>query len=300
MSVVTVNRVQNVYRTPVYDTAQTFDTYSLNDIFDEKEANLPLYAQQEAYDTVHIGHMFLVPKCTLSVLIPVRNAESFLPTALRSLFAQDCQDVFEIIIIDDGSEDDTLRVAQEFMAEQQVPIRLVSNKGVGVGAALNTGLSNCRGDFIGRMDADDICSPTRFRKQLDYMRQSSQVFALGGNAYVFSEGEASYSVDAWASATKGLKRIDTVAEPWKVEWESYYCCAMIHPTVVMDRAKLLSLGGYSETSKAEDYDLWLRALCNGYKLENLSGEPLLMLRKHCDNASTKVDPRTVSVETGTV
>ena len=299
MSVVTINRVQETYKTPVYESNTATDVDTLNSKIGQEEMDIPRYAQEKVFDTVHIGELFLTMKYTLSVLIPVRDAERYLSFALRSVMAQDLGEPYEIIIINDRSQDSTLEVAQRFIDTEGFPIRLVENRGTGVGAALNTGLAYCSGDFVARMDADDISAPSRFTKQIEHLRKHKKLFALGTAAYSFTEGEVGSVVDCWEVPKDGMKVIKLETESWKVEWESYFRCAVIHPTVVMDRAKLLLLGGYSETSKAEDYDLWLRALTRGYLIANLSGEPLLLLRKHHSNASkTSIDPRKLSIETG--
>src|SRR5438105_9555149 len=90
----------------------------------------------------------------ISVCMPVYNAEAYLADAAGSVLSQTCGD-FEFIIIDDGSEDSSLEILQE-LARGDSRVRLYSRPNTGYARALNEALSHARGEFIARMDADDV------------------------------------------------------------------------------------------------------------------------------------------------
>ncbi|MCK4806384.1 MAG: glycosyltransferase family 2 protein [Candidatus Aegiribacteria sp.] len=99
----------------------------------------------------------------VSVLLPFRNAEQYFNEALVSITEQTFTD-FEAVLINDGSEDSSLRIAEEWCLKDSRFI-LVNNVGSGLVDALNTGLERCSGTWIARMDADDISLPDRIEKQ---------------------------------------------------------------------------------------------------------------------------------------
>src|SRR5437879_10672349 len=99
----------------------------------------------------------------VSVLIPAFNAETTLGAALRSVQRQSERD-WECVLVDDGSTDGTWRVAQTF-AGRDARFRVVRTPHVGIGAALNVGLDQCRGELVARLDADDLMSRRRVARQ---------------------------------------------------------------------------------------------------------------------------------------
>src|ERR1700722_3648940 len=105
--------------------------------------------------------MTLAP--TVSVVMAVYNGEKYLREAVESGLARGFRD-FEFIIIDDGSTDRSLTILEGY-AHADLRIRLLSRPNRGLTASLNEGLELARGDFVARMDCDDICLPDRFEKQ---------------------------------------------------------------------------------------------------------------------------------------
>src|SRR3954447_7753370 len=104
------------------------------------------------------------PAPTVSVLMPCYNAERFLPEAIQSILDQTFRD-FEFVIVDDGSTDNTRNVLRMF-AEGDDRIRVIDNDHGGISGALNRGIQECRGEWIARMDGDDIALPDRLEKQI--------------------------------------------------------------------------------------------------------------------------------------
>src|SRR4051794_13726774 len=101
----------------------------------------------------------------ISVLMPAYNVANFIGEAIRSILNQSFKD-FEFIIINDGSTDETESIIQSFSDSR---IILVTQENKGVAAALNSGLSIAKSNYIARFDADDICYPHRLAKQYQFM-----------------------------------------------------------------------------------------------------------------------------------
>lgn len=197
-----------------------------------------------------------MPTPEISVLVPVRNGGTFLEGALRSILSQSYED-FELVVVDDHSTDDTQRRVRSL---DDPRIRLIENPGeAGFSPALNTGLEHVRGNYVARMDADDISLPYRLACQLEYMERNTDVSLLGTEiAYIDSDERVRPDVT--------IRPI----LPGHVRWALRFYCCLAHPTVMARRGVLQDLGGFDRrTFPAEDHDLWLRALEAGHRLANL-------------------------------
>jgi glycosyltransferase involved in cell wall biosynthesis len=106
---------------------------------------------------------------TVSVVMPSRNAEPWVREAIRSVLAQSFTD-FELIVVDDGSEDATVEIVR---ALKDSRIRILEGARVGFVKALNRGFRDARGEWIARMDADDVCHPDRLAAQIGFLRQTA-------------------------------------------------------------------------------------------------------------------------------
>ena len=103
----------------------------------------------------------------ISVVTPVYNAGRYLRPAVESILVQTFRD-FELIVVDDGSKDDSLAVLREYEANDH-RVRIITRPNTGIVGALNDGLAAARGEFIARMDSDDLSTPERFEKQIAYL-----------------------------------------------------------------------------------------------------------------------------------
>src|SRR4051812_38318159 len=112
----------------------------------------------------------------VSVLMPVYNAGRYLAEAVDSVLTQSFRD-FEFVIVDDGSTDGSAAMLDDY-ARQDSRVKLVRRPNTGIVGALNDGLRECRGEFVARMDADDVSLPERFEKQVAYLREHHEVVAL--------------------------------------------------------------------------------------------------------------------------
>jgi hypothetical protein len=209
----------------------------------------------------------------VSVVLPVYNSEPYLAEALDSILRQTFDD-FELIAVYDASTDNSRRRLED-AARRDARVSVVAGPGRGLVDALNLGLARARGEFIARMDADDVSQPTRFARQVDYLRANPQIAVVGS---------AITLIDA---AGKVIREIDYPSTPAEVDrFLIETGSALAHPAVMARRDAMLSVGGYrSLFQHAEDYDLWLR-LAEGYSLANLP-ERLLRYRHHDTKGSLR-------------
>jgi glycosyltransferase involved in cell wall biosynthesis len=207
------------------------------------------------------------PKIT--VLMPVYNGERHLSEAIDSILVQTYRD-YEFLIIDDGSNDQTLEIIKKFNDSR---IRLIQNRSnIGIIKTLNKGIGESRGKYIARMDADDISLPERFRLQIEFLETEPQVALVGGQfSYIDNDGKI------FAHEKVPLNN-DTLQKQLLKK------CCFSHPTVMIKTSVLKEVGGYNiKAHYAEDYELWLR-IAENYQVANLK-ESILLYRVHPNQIS---------------
>ena len=204
---------------------------------------------------------------TISVVMPVYNTEAFLAPAIESILKQTYDD-FEFIILDDATTDRSVTIIQQF-AESDDRIRFFPLEHRGYVSLLRRGLNHCRGEFVARMDSDDISMPDRFDKQIAYLRGHPEVVAVGSRVVL---------IDPYGSRVEKPAHKTEHAEI-EAELLNGVGWALVHPTVMMRREPLMKVGGYREDlAVSEDLDLFLR-LAEVGKLANLP-DVLLQYRQH--------------------
>ena len=202
----------------------------------------------------------------VSVLLPVWNAEPFLETAIDSILRQTFPS-FELIVIDDGSTDASAAIAER-CARGDARLRVVRRSHEGLSASLNLGLAAARGEYVARMDADDISVLDRLRKQVAHLDARPACVAVGAWIEVIDE----------AGRHLGLKTYVTRHDEIRAALLRGIS-PMAHPTVVARRDALRAMAGYdARRYPSEDFDLWCRLVERG-QLANL-GEVLLQHRRH--------------------
>lgn len=186
----------------------------------------------------------------LTVLMPVYNAEKYLKEAIESILNQTFRD-FELLIIDDGSQDSSVQIIQSFSDKR---IRLVTNeKNLGISATLNKGIELSATELIARMDADDISYPDRLKLQYEYFQQHPETALLSTSVHVVSD-------------KKAILEIFEVDKNY-IYYNINFICPIYHPTVMYRRSVIMESGGYT-VPYSEDYDLWWR-LSHKYKIDHL-------------------------------
>lgn len=200
----------------------------------------------------------------ISVLMPAYNAQQYLREAVASILNQTERD-FELILVNDGSTDETHSIAQE-LSSVDSRIRYFSQDNRGVVAALNRGLELCKGDFIARMDADDVSHPRRLEQQLALLRANPDVIICGSDALVLGR----------AGSRIRKPRSDRACRACLLVFPCF-----VHPSVMFRRSVVdRGLRYRADFQYAEDYDLWVRIGELG-KMRNIR-QPLLSYRLHAD------------------
>ncbi|MDK2932820.1 MAG: hypothetical protein PWP27_630 [Clostridiales bacterium] len=214
----------------------------------------------------------------VSVLMPVFNGEKYLKESIESILNQTYNN-FEFIIINDGSTDNSLHIINEY-AKKDNRIVVISRKNKGLVYSLNEGLAIAKGEYVARMDCDDVSMPERFGKQVQYMEQNREVSIIGTFIQTFGilDEQIKTKYERWFNFKFDTKNIEEIF---------LKRCVICHPSVMMRKKVLQDLNGYSYRYKcAEDYDLWLRAIKKGYKLAQLE-EKLIKYRVHTESKSYK-------------
>jgi glycosyltransferase involved in cell wall biosynthesis len=204
----------------------------------------------------------------ISVIMPAYNAERYVEEAVRSILDQSFTD-FEFLIVDDGSTDGTGAILDQ-LAREDPRIRVIHRVNGGLVSALNLLVSEARGEFLARMDADDLALPERLGRQIDYLRSHPDCLVVGSVVQVIDpDGDV---LCEWFPS-RSHEELDGA------NLEGSKGSVLCHPSVMMRRESVLALGGYREAFYlAEDLDLWLRMAERG-RIANLA-EPMLKYRCH--------------------
>jgi glycosyltransferase involved in cell wall biosynthesis len=208
----------------------------------------------------------------ISVVIPCYNASRYLESALASVQVQTFTD-FEIIVVDDGSTDNS-KALLEAIASREPRLRIISRPNTGIVGALNDGLAAARGEFIARMDADDLCFPGRFEKQVAYLRAHPDCVCVGSYFNYIDDHGARVKWNPRETEHENL-----VANLLAGDGGS-----LIHPAILLRREAVIRVGGYRvEAQWVEDLDLYLRLAQIG-RLANLP-EVLFDYRYHSQSVN---------------
>lgn len=207
----------------------------------------------------------------ITVLIPVFNSEKYLESALESIRNQTFTD-FECLIINDGSTDKSPKIITEFI-EIDNRFRVINKDNTGVGDSLRIGVLESKGQYIARMDADDIAHPKRLEEQINYMKNNLNISVCGTLMNHIDENDLLIykpkKIPRYNSLIKTKMLLGGVPLP--------------HPTVFFQKDIILKLGNYKSLT-VEDHELWSRIYS---KVDfGLINKPLLNYRVH-PNQTTK-------------
>ena len=200
-------------------------------------------------------------KVVISVIMGIRNGGDRFIDAVKSIENQTFTD-WEFIICDDGSTDDTYdKLMQYARGKNQYKI-IKNDKNLGLAATLNHCLEHCNGEYIARMDDDDLSYPDRFEKQLAFLQAHTEFGFVSSSADIFD-------------GKKIVNQRILLAKPTKKDL--VYGSRFIHPATMFRVEALKAVGGYrvcKDTVRGQDYDLYMRLYGAGYLGGNIT-EPLL-------------------------
>jgi glycosyltransferase involved in cell wall biosynthesis len=204
----------------------------------------------------------------LSVLLPVWAGDrpDYLTVAFESTVAGQTRPPDQVVIVQDGPVGDRLAVRiGELAAASAVPVDVVAlDRNVGLGPALDAGLTACRHPVVARMDADDISLPHRFAVQLPIIESGVDIVGAG---------LAEFGSDP--DTIVGTRT--PPVEPADILRRARFAIPFNHPTVVYRRELVLSVGGYTDFARMEDYLLWAKLIMAGARVANVA-EPLVKYR----------------------
>ena len=194
----------------------------------------------------------------VSIIMPVCNAGPYVAEAVSSMLEQSMGD-FEFLIVDDASDDNSADIVASF--DDSRIVLLHNAERMGVAASLNRMLDLARGEFIARMDADDISLPERLAIQVDFMRKHSDIWACGGKDEVFSDSRPLVQIREAYPDHEEIKAVLLFYNP------------ISHPFMIYRGSVWREHGiRYSlDAPYAEDYELWSRLTHHlpGAKMANI-------------------------------
>lgn len=219
-----------------------------------------------------VDHQLLV-----SVVLPFYNAPH-LKEAIESILQQTYSN-FELILIDNGSTDNSSKIANEYIKHPKVQI--VQEPRRGVVYAANTGIELCKGDFIARMDADDISKPDRLENQVNHL--------LGDKSVDIVSGLVEYSgLDANEGFIHYVNWLNTLVSAEDIYLNQFVEYPLANPTL-MFRRKVFNNGMYEEGDFPEDYEFFLRL--QSAKIKMVKVNSVVLSWRDSETRLTRTDPR---------
>ena len=190
----------------------------------------------------------------VSIIMPIYNSENHIEEAVESILEQTYNN-FEFIIINDGSEDNSIKIIKSHNDDR---IKIINIKHSGIATALNTAIKASKGEIIFRMDADDISENNRIEIQVNFMIENPDIDLCGSFMKVINE-----------QGDEVAKKILPITHK-EILKSIVYNSNIMHPTFCFRKKSIIKLGGYrKEFLYAQDYDLLLRGISNQYKYYNI-------------------------------
>ncbi|MGD0731242.1 MAG: glycosyltransferase [Terracidiphilus sp.] len=197
-----------------------------------------------------------------------KESPSYFNQSLNSLAAQTLP-ADEVVIVEDGPLGEPLLAVIAAHSKDLPIVSLRLPVQSGLGAALRAGLYLCRGEYVARMDSDDISVPERFQMQVDFMERNRDVDVVGSAIAEFDQDSSTpHSVRLLPAGGAALRRFARSRTP------------MNHMTVLFRKSSVVGSGNYESFQGFEDYHLWARMLTLGYRLHNMKD---ILVNVRCGN-----------------
>jgi glycosyltransferase involved in cell wall biosynthesis len=198
----------------------------------------------------------------VSIIMPVKNEEKYIFGSVQSVLLQTYKN-FELIIIDDGSIDKTVNIIESLKDER---IKLYKKENNGLVEQLNFGIMVAKGEFIARMDADDLVNPEKLEMQLNFLLSNNDIHLVGTN-FQFIDSNNDILME---------KKLPEFHKD--IEFMMPFIDSVLHSSILTYKNVLVDSGRYNkEYYCAEDDELFLRLLSLGYKMHNIQ-KPLYKYR----------------------
>ncbi len=208
--------------------------------------------------------------------MPVKNAGKYLHECLSSIRRQTLS-FWELIVVDDGSTDNTREILEQH-ASGDARIFVFQNPDSGITPALSLALDHCRGEFITRMDGDDIMPENRLELMTEAISRLPQKTVVTGRVKYFGTEPVS---EGYISYQNWLNERTKLDDHW--QW-IYRECVIASPNWMCRTSDLREIGGFAPLSYPEDYHLVLRWFACGFSIHSLS-ETTLLWREHPERTS---------------
>lgn len=206
------------------------------------------------------------------IMSTYKEDERLLRESIESILNQTYKDFEYIIILDYPDNDVHKRVIEEYAIKDDRIHFYINEKNMGLTDSLNRGLSLCHGEYIARMDADDISLPDRLERQMEYLEKNHYDLIGGITEMINENGTLLYSI----------KSVPT--DPKKINKALRYSQCIAHPTWLGRKEVFEKNAGYRHMPLCEDYDFTLRAVLNGFVISNLN-EAVLKYRMTSNSIS---------------
>ncbi len=206
----------------------------------------------------------------ISVVMGVYNGEKTVRRAVLSILEGEYKDL-EFVVVDDGSTDNTYPILQQLATQDNRLIVIKSDKNYGLANALNVAINNSKGEYIARMDADDISYPNRLKIELDYLNNHKELSFVSAWVNLIDENNVS-----WGTRTFP----ETVDKKTLIKYNPF-----IHPCLLIKKEALLTINGYNEDKncfRCEDYDLYFKLYAKGY----IGGNVQEILMDYCEKTDS--------------
>lgn len=214
------------------------------------------------------------PEPRVSVLLPVYNDTTHLREAVQSLLDQTLQE-FELLVLDDGSDVPVKDIIDSF-GDARIRYNRVSHGGLT--KTLNRGLAMCRARYVARQDADDVSSPDRLTRQVEFLDTNPEVVLIGSNCWHIDDAGAILTRSRYPLKHETIVRyMQKIRNPFP------------HSAVMFRKHTVLARGGYDERfPRVQDYELWLRLIQDGRVA--ILDAPLCAIRYRRDSVSKSAGP----------
>jgi cellulose synthase/poly-beta-1,6-N-acetylglucosamine synthase-like glycosyltransferase len=213
--------------------------------------------------------------------MPCYNVAATVDETLSSLAVQTLED-FEVLCVDDGSDDVTLDILKTWAARDS-RFRVLSCPHRGIIPALNEGLAASRAAYVARLDADDLAPPERLALQVAYLDQHPEVDLVSSLVEAFPKDQVREGFQIY------IQWLNSLVTHEEIQREIYVESPMAHPSITFRKAAVQQVGGYQEYGWPEDYDLWLRMHLAGKRFAKIP-KVLLKWREH-EQRLTRTDSR---------
>lgn len=203
----------------------------------------------------------------ISVVLPCYNAEKTLVACLNSLLTQTWTD-FEVVAVDDGSTDASLQILDVF-ADRDSRVRVFARPHGGVVQAMNFGLELCRGEYVARMDSDDICLPERLALQKAHLDRYPHIGLVGGLVRFGGDSVAGKGYGAYVDWTNSLVSEEDIRLGRFIE------SPFANPSIMFRKELVSRHGAFYDGPFPEDYEFILRWLDAGVRMDKVTSAVLI-------------------------